>query len=117
MVPVPPGGVVVLALATIESTRLALNAFRGTPNYNLIGKNLIAHLRSNLNIRIPIQNLASVTGKLEQAALFVKGQHQFANGSFGHYHLQITAAGGGRKKNHAEAELLKTNPGTDPLNL
>ncbi len=117
MVPVPPGGVVVLALATIESTRLALNAFRGTPNYNLIGKNLIAHLRSNLNIRIPMQNLAGLTDKLEQAALFVKGRHQFADGSFGHYHLQITAAGGAKTATDAEAELFKKIPDIDQFNV
>src|SRR5262249_47436756 len=47
-IPVPPGGKVILAMATIESTRLALLSFQGTPGYNLIGQNLIAHLRSNL---------------------------------------------------------------------
>jgi hypothetical protein len=116
-VPVPPGGVVILAMATIESTRLALNAFRGTPNYNLIGKNLIAHLRSNLNVRIPIQNIPGLTGNLEQAALFVKGRHQFADGSFGHYHLQITAAGGAKTATDAEAELFKKIPDIDQFNV
>ncbi|OLC67844.1 MAG: hypothetical protein AUI42_09435 [Actinobacteria bacterium 13_1_40CM_2_65_8] len=116
-VPVPTGGVVVLAMATIESTRLALNAFRGTPNYIVMGKNLIAHLRSNLNIRIPIQNIAGLTGNLEQAALFVKGRHQFADGSLGHYHLQITAAGGAKTATDAEAELFKKIPDIDQFNV
>ena len=52
-VPVPDDGVVVIALGTIESTRLALTSFPNLPNTNLIGQNLIAHLRSNLTIRIP----------------------------------------------------------------
>jgi len=116
-VTVPPGGAVILAMATVESTRLALNAFRGTPNYNLIGENLIAHLRSNLNIRIPIQNISGLTGNLEQAALFVKGRHQFADGSFGHYHLQITAAGGAKSATDAEAELFKKIPDIDQFNV
>ena len=40
-----PAGVVVIALGTIESARLALASFDGTglPTWPLIGKNLIAH--------------------------------------------------------------------------
>ncbi len=87
--PLPANGVVILAAATIESTRLALNSFHGSPNYGLIGQNLVAHLRSNLNVRIPIANIPGLAGNLEQAVLFVKGRHKFADGSFGHYHLQI----------------------------
>src|SRR5262249_46231582 len=52
-VPVPDDGIVVIALGTIESTRLALISFPNLPNTNLIGQNLMAHLRSNLTIRIP----------------------------------------------------------------
>src|SRR5690606_15252082 len=40
-VPVPPEGVVVLALGTIENTRLALLSFEGTPGYERIGRNLM----------------------------------------------------------------------------
>src|SRR5262249_4037160 len=54
---VPTHGVVIFALGTIESTRLALNCFQAIlnpiPNAQRIGRNLIAHLRSNLTIRIP----------------------------------------------------------------
>src|SRR5262249_23466175 len=51
-VPVPEDGVVIIALGTIESTRLALISFPNIPNKQLIGQNLMAHLRSNLTIRI-----------------------------------------------------------------
>ena len=37
-IPVPQNGIVVIALGTIESTRLALNSFQGTPTYNEIGE-------------------------------------------------------------------------------
>jgi choline dehydrogenase-like flavoprotein len=55
---VPPQGKVILANGTIESTRLALET---VPDPNgLIGRNLMAHLRSNLTIRIPRPSLARV---------------------------------------------------------
>ena len=76
---VPDNGVVIIAAATIESARLALLSFQGIPNYYLIGQNLIAHLRSNLTIRIPRQALASLDPaikELQASALFVKGRHQ-----------------------------------------
>lgn len=52
-IPVPDRGVVVLAAGTIESTRLALLSFGGTLGYDLIGTNLLAHMRSNYTFRIP----------------------------------------------------------------
>jgi hypothetical protein len=95
-VTVPDNGVVIIAAATIESARLALLSFQGLPNYDLIGQNLIAHLRSNLTIRIPREALATLDPaikELQASALFVKGRHQQTDGSKGHFHLQITAAG------------------------
>src|SRR5215216_1544666 len=47
---VPVDGRVFAALGTIENTRLALNT---VPEKKLIGRNLMAHLRSNLTIRVP----------------------------------------------------------------
>src|SRR5439155_19374941 len=44
------GGRVFLALGTIENTRMVLNT---VPEKNLIGRNLMAHLRSNLTFRVP----------------------------------------------------------------
>jgi choline dehydrogenase-like flavoprotein len=53
VVSVPANGKVVVALGTIESARLALNSFAGLPSAQRMGRNLMAHLRSNLTIRIP----------------------------------------------------------------
>jgi choline dehydrogenase-like flavoprotein len=115
-IPVPANGKVIVALATIESTRLALNSFRGIPNYNLIGKNLIAHLRSNFTIRLPrtsLKYLAAAVKELQASALFVKGRLKHADGTVSHYHHQITAAGLGAVGTDSEAELFKIVPDID----
>ena len=52
-IPIPARGVVVLASGTIESTRLALLSFPGTAGYDLIGTNLVSHVRSNHTFRVP----------------------------------------------------------------
>jgi hypothetical protein len=115
---VPENGVVVIALGTIESARLALVSFGSTPNANLIGQNLIAHLRSNLTIRIPrgaLSTLSPAIKELQASALFVKGRHTRTDGSVGHFHVQITAAGLDRPGTDSEAELFKKIPDIDML--
>jgi choline dehydrogenase-like flavoprotein len=114
-IPVPQNGIVVIALGTIESTRLALNSFQGTPTYSEIGRNLMAHLRSNVAIRIPRQALPNdgqLPKELQASALFVKGRHPF-NGKGGHFHLQITASGLGPLGADSEAELFRKVPDID----
>jgi hypothetical protein len=111
---VPPGGRVILAMGTIENTRMALNT---VPEKKLIGRNLVAHLRSNLTIRIPhaaFQNLA-LAKELAVSALFVKGIHTRANSTKGHFHVQITASGVGELGMNSEAELFKKIPNIDEL--
>ena len=119
-VPVPDNGVVIIAAGTIESARLALLSFQGIPTYNLLGTNLIAHLRSNLTIRIPREALASLDPaikELQASALFVKGRHPHTDGSTGHFHLQITAAGLANldASTDSETELFKKVPDVDTL--
>jgi len=115
-IPVPQGGIVVIALGTIESTRLALLSFGDTASANLIGHNLMAHLRSNVTIRIPRSSLPG-NGRLPQelmaSALFVKGRHRFPDNTLGYFHLQITAAGLGNLGADSEAELFKKIPDLD----
>jgi len=72
---------VVIAQGTIESTRLAMNTFKDSlagRAAQRMGKNLIAHLRSNLTIRVPVTSLASLPASaqtsLQASALFVKGK-------------------------------------------
>ena len=75
---IQPNCEVVLALGTIESTRLALASFPTSPNNparELMGRNLMAHWRSNIFVRIrrsafdPDNVLPS---KLQTAALLVQ---------------------------------------------
>src|SRR3954470_7742408 len=113
-----PGGAVVIALGTIENARLALASFdaTGLPTLSLIGKNLIAHLRSNLVIRVPrsaISGLSPAVNELQTAALFLKGRATRSNGDLiGHFHLQISASGGGNTIG-AEDELYRKVPDVD----
>ena len=120
----PLHGIVVVATGTIESTRLALNSLPD-PHGN-IGKNLMAHLRSNLTIRIPREAVAGLVHDpsqpgyvrdLQASALFVKGRHVFSDDPAiqGHFHLQITASGLGAMGSDSEVEMFKTIPDLDDL--
>jgi choline dehydrogenase-like flavoprotein len=111
--PLASGGAVIIALGTIESARLALNSFAnsGIPTLPRMGNNLLAHVRSNLAIRVPraaIAGLAAAHGELQTSALFVKGRAP----GVGTFHLQITASGGS-KSGGAEDELFKKIPDVD----
>jgi hypothetical protein len=81
---VSPQCAVVLASGTIESTRLALESFPTA----LMGRNLMAHLRTNTVVRIHRSAFdPSLPRQLEAAALLVRGSTPK-----GRYHLQVTAA-------------------------
>lgn len=105
---------VVIALGTIESTRLALITFQQSlagRAAQRIGKNLIAHLRSNLTIRIPREAIAAnlpptAISSLQCSALLVKGKA--SNGRT--FHFQITASGLQKLGADSEAELFKKIP-------
>ncbi|MEV2272641.1 family 16 glycoside hydrolase [Nonomuraea africana] len=113
-VPLPPGGSVVIALGTIESTRLVQDAFGSLPGTGPIGSGLMAHLRSNLTIRIPREALGHIAEReLMAAALFLKGHSMAADGRERFFHLQITAAGLGSRGGDSEAELFKKLPDID----
>ena len=118
-VSVPEDGVVILALGTIENARLALTSFPNLPNTNLIGENLMAHLRSNLTIRIPRASLPSgLPVTLATSALFVKGRFEHGpvgSQDFSYFHLQITASGLDRPGTDSEAELFKKIPEVELL--
>lgn len=111
---VPQDGKVVIALGTIESARLAMISFPNLKNASLIGKNLMAHLRSNLTIRIPRASLpAGLPNELQASALFLKGRHKHADNSLSFHHIQITAAGLDRPTTDTEPELFKKIPSLD----
>jgi choline dehydrogenase-like flavoprotein len=117
-IPVPDRGVVVLAAGTIESTRLALLSFPGTLGDQLIGTNLMAHMRSNYTFRVPrqaLQQLDPAVADLQESALFVKGRKSHQDGSVSHFHLQITAAGLSAPGGNSEVELFQAIPDIDLL--
>lgn len=125
-IPVPVGSKVFLALGTIENTRIALTT---VPEKQLIGRNLMAHLRSNLTIRVPRSAFGDALNpdkepdpvkkqtlrELQISALFVKGLHTHQDGQKGHYHIQVTASGVGELGMNSEAELFKKIPNIDDL--
>jgi len=115
-VPVSPDSKVIIALGTIESTRLALLSFGEDGR---IGRNLIAHLRSNITVRIPRSALAALSPTvkaLQTSALLLKGRHSFSGGGSGHFHLQITASGLDNVGTNSEAELFQAVPDIEFLN-
>lgn len=80
---ISPTCAVVLAASGIESTRLALESFP-TP---LMGRNLMAHLRTDFTVRIKRSALlANPPGPIELAALIVRGST-----ARGRFHQQVTA--------------------------
>lgn len=110
---------VVIALGTVETTRLALTTFKqslGGRAADRMGQNLVAHLRSNLNIRVPKAAIAAnlpptALTSLQCSALLVKGKAP--NGHT--FHFQITAAGLGKLGTESEAELFKKIPTLEHL--
>ncbi len=102
---VAPHCSVVLANGTIESTRLAMESFP-TP---LMGKNLMAHLRSNTVVRIHRSAFPdSLPVQLETAALLVRGSTSKAR-----YHLQVTAAA--VEGSNSEAVMFRMIPDIELL--
>jgi hypothetical protein len=110
---------VVIALGTVETTRLALTTFQQSlagRAAQRMGTNLIAHLRSNLTIRVPKKsveaNLPPTTfTSLQCSALLVKGKA--TNGRT--FHFQITASGLNELGVDSEAELFKKIPTLEHL--
>ena len=109
----------VIALGTVESTRLALTTFQQSlagRAAQRMGTNLVAHLRTNLNIRIPRAAVATnlpptVIPSLQCSALLVKGKA--ANGRT--FHFQITASGLQKLGANSEAELFQKIPTLEHL--
>ena len=109
----------VIALGTVESTRVALTTFRQSlagRAAERMGSNLIAHLRSNLTIRVPRKAVEANLppgpfNSLQCSALFVKGKA--SNGST--FHFQITASGLSELGTDSEAELFKKIPTLEHL--
>lgn len=112
-------GCVVIALGTVETTRVALTTFHESLSGRAaqrMGTNLIAHLRSNLSIRVPKKAIEAhlpptTIPSLQCSALLVKGKAP--NGRT--FHFQITATGLSKLGVDSEAELFKKIPTLEHL--
>lgn len=116
-VPLPPWANVVMAMGTIESTRLAQVSFPAISNYHLLGQNLMGDMISLLMIRVPRTSLPvdATIKELQASALIVAGREQMADASTGHFHVQIVASGLGPWDFNAEAEFFQKVPDIDSL--
>lgn len=89
-IPVNPNCQVILALSSIESTVLSFNSFGGiAPLNNLMGRNLMAHLRNNITVRIKRSALELKPDDQLQVTAF----HIICQASTGgRYHIQFYAS-------------------------
>lgn len=91
-----PGGSVILAAHTIESTRLALNLFPrpSALGADLMGRNLMCHLRSNHVWQVKRDALGLPVGPLGNAALHVRGRSRKLDDPDrrGQFHFQVYAS-------------------------
>ncbi|MEL6459155.1 MAG: family 16 glycoside hydrolase [Cyanobacteria bacterium J06621_15] len=93
-----PSAVVILAGNTINSTRIALNSFPRpktlAPNSELMGRNLMAHVRGNFVWKVK-RDLLGVPNQLKEqlqtAALNIRGTTDTDKG-VGQFHFQFYAA-------------------------
>ena len=111
--PVPTNGIVVVALGAIESARLALNSFGDAPFADQIGKNLMMHVRSNTEFRVPRSNdvFKNIDWKdLQVSAIQVRGRIKHFDGTDGHFHLQVTASAVPSNTGNPESQLFQKVP-------
>jgi choline dehydrogenase-like flavoprotein len=109
---------VVLAAGTIESTRLALLSFPtspGNPAGELMGRNLISHIRYNMYFKVR-RSALDPTGVLptllQTGALLVRGSTPQ-----GKFQIQVTASANPDPTSNASDDLLYTMiPDIDQLN-
>jgi choline dehydrogenase-like flavoprotein len=90
--PISPACSVVLGAGTIESTRLALVSFprSSNPVIELMGRNLMSHIRTNAFLQIPRAKLdlgGTLPALLQTGAVLVRGHTPQ-----GRFQLQITAS-------------------------
>ncbi|WP_046867838.1 hypothetical protein [Microvirga massiliensis] len=110
--------VVVLALGAIESARMASNSVGGSvPNANLMGQNLMVHVRRNARITAPIP--AGVVLNFQELSVLLVRCRTVINGTPVHFHLQITASAvpAGAGGNRSDALLFQNVPDIDQIQV
>jgi choline dehydrogenase-like flavoprotein len=106
---------VVLALGTIESTRLALWSFPSVPAAadEKIGRNLLSHIRSNIFVRVrrtALDTANVLPVMLQTGAVLVRGSTPA-----GKFHIQVTASADASF--NSDAELFSMVPDVDQLDM
>jgi Domain of Unknown Function (DUF1080)/GMC oxidoreductase len=116
------GAMVLLAGNTINSTRLALNSFpaNGIKSAEMMGKNLMAHVRGNYFWRVHRSALQLGTNEnpiesFSTSALHIAGVADDENNNFpkGHFHFQFYAVGS--TGNDPEEYLYRSLPHLDDI--
>ena len=96
---------VVFAGNTVNSTRLALNSFkRGPREQELMGRNLMAHVRGNFVWSID-KSVFNVNGEAKTSALHIQGATN-GNGPKGRFHFQFYASGNPECSDNSADEFL-----------
>lgn len=105
---------VVLAAGTIESTRLAIESFPISRGPYSMGANFMAHLRTNLTVRVKRSALGlGAATTLEQGGAIVRGEITNPDGSTRRYHFQVLASA--EKGQNPEATMWTMVPDVDLL--
>jgi GMC oxidoreductase len=99
-----PQCAVIFAASALESTRLALHSFP----LPLMGRNLMAHVRSDLTVRVHRSALPPVPAHVQTAAMLVRGA-----APSGRFHIQLTAS---TSRAGSDALLFTMIPDLDLLN-
>jgi hypothetical protein len=105
---------VIMAAGTIESTRLALESFPVPRREFSMGANFMAHLRTNLTVRVKRSALGlAASTTLEQGGAIIRGEITNLDGSRRRYHLQVLASA--EKGTNPEATMWAMVPDIDLL--
>jgi choline dehydrogenase-like flavoprotein len=103
---------IVVASGTIESTRLALESFPVTRGAYSMGANFMAHLRTNLTVRVKRSALGlGASTALEQGGAIIRGTITNPDGTKRRYHLQVLASA--EKGQNPEATMWSMVPDID----
>ena len=103
---------VIVAAGTIESTRLALESFPMSRGTFSMGANFMAHLRTNLTVRVKRSALRLGTSTtLEQGGAIVRGEIANPDGTKRRYHFQVLASA--EKGQNPEATMWTMVPDID----
>ena len=103
---------IVLAAGTIESTRLALESFPVARGAYSMGANFMAHLRTNLTVRVKRSALGlGASTALEQGGAIIRGEIANPDGTKRRYHLQVLASA--EKGQNPEATMWSMVPDID----